>query len=215
MAQWQSTGGSSQRCCGFDSWQLLALSLFLYFHLITSKFIYFQCEARCSEHICTLFNYPIQVIWKRLYKTAFSKEIGTLHQLRNAINQRNVTTNQRRIFQCPWGRFHSRCCGICTWGSHENLRNGELEDDPCQQTLPLASYPGPFEKSEKRAWCPLFAHALNFPIFRESRIIPWYLRVPWCLRVHCRIFICTLLTLAVGILPCCMPYCNLEAKRER
>ena len=25
----------------------------------------------------------------------------------------------------------------------------------------LASYPGPFEKSEKRAWYPLFAHALN------------------------------------------------------
>jgi len=25
----------------------------------------------------------------------------------------------------------------------------------------VASYPGPFEKSEKRAWYPLFAHALN------------------------------------------------------
>ena len=36
VAQWQRTGGSSQRCPGFDSWQLLA---FLYFHLITSKFI--------------------------------------------------------------------------------------------------------------------------------------------------------------------------------
>jgi len=36
----------------------------------------------------------------------------------------------------------------------------------------LASYPGPFEKSEKRAWYPLLAHALNFPTFREFRIIP-------------------------------------------
>ena len=25
----------------------------------------------------------------------------------------------------------------------------------------IASYQGPFEKSEKRAWYPLFAHALN------------------------------------------------------
>ena len=25
----------------------------------------------------------------------------------------------------------------------------------------IALYPGPFEKSEKRAWYPLFAHALN------------------------------------------------------
>ena len=37
--------------------------------------------------------------------------------------------------------------------------------------VPIASYPGPFEKSEKRAWYPLFAHALNFPTFREFRII--------------------------------------------
>ena len=42
---------------------------------------------------------------------------------------------------------------------------------------------GPFEisepvrKSEKRAWYPLFAHALNFPTFREFWIIPCYLRV--------------------------------------
>ena len=27
MAQWQNTGGSSQRCPGFDSWQLPAFSL--------------------------------------------------------------------------------------------------------------------------------------------------------------------------------------------
>ena len=27
--------------------------------------------------------------------------------------------------------------------------------------ITIASYPGPFKKSEKRAWYPLFAHALN------------------------------------------------------
>ena len=87
-------------------------------------------------------------------------------------------------------------------------------DERILQWVKIASYPGPLEKSEKRAWYPLFAHALNFPTFREFRIIPWYLRVPWRLRVHCRIFIRTLLTMAIGILPCCMPYCDLEAKRE-
>ena len=30
-----------------------------------------------------------------------------------------------------------------------------------QLCIALASYPGPFEKSEKKAWYPLFAHALN------------------------------------------------------
>ena len=39
MAHWQSTGGSSQRCPGFDYQPL-------YFRLITSNF---QHEARCSE----------------------------------------------------------------------------------------------------------------------------------------------------------------------
>ena len=40
VAQWQSTGGSSQRCPGFDSWQLPAFFTFLYLLLITSNFIY-------------------------------------------------------------------------------------------------------------------------------------------------------------------------------
>ena len=33
VAQWQSTGGSSQRCPGFDSRRLLAFFTFLYFPL--------------------------------------------------------------------------------------------------------------------------------------------------------------------------------------
>ena len=37
VAQWQSTGGSSQRCPGFDSWPAFSLSS-IYFCLITSKF---------------------------------------------------------------------------------------------------------------------------------------------------------------------------------
>ena len=41
VAQWQSTSGSSQRCPGFDSQQLLPFSLH-YFRLITSKFMYYR-----------------------------------------------------------------------------------------------------------------------------------------------------------------------------
>ena len=48
--QWQRTGDSSQRCPGFDSRRLPAFT-FLDHRLITSKFIYFQHEARCSEHL--------------------------------------------------------------------------------------------------------------------------------------------------------------------
>ena len=43
---------SIHKCPGFDSRQLrTGLFTFLYFHLITSKCIYFQREARCSEHL--------------------------------------------------------------------------------------------------------------------------------------------------------------------
>ena len=41
------------------------LFTFLYFHLITSKFIYFQPEARCSEHL-EWENYSAWVLsWRR------------------------------------------------------------------------------------------------------------------------------------------------------
>ena len=39
VAHWQSTGGSSQRCPGFDSQRLPAFYTFLCFRLITSKFL--------------------------------------------------------------------------------------------------------------------------------------------------------------------------------
>ena len=46
---------------------------------------------------------------------------------------------------------------------------------PRIQAFPSCSIslaPGPFEKSEKRAWYPLFAHVLNFLIFLEFQILP-------------------------------------------
>ena len=40
-----------ERCPGFDSRWLPAFFTFLYFRLVTSKFLYFQHEARCSERV--------------------------------------------------------------------------------------------------------------------------------------------------------------------
>ena len=69
-----------------------------------------------------------------------------------------------------------------------------------QASCVLASSPGPFKKSEKRAWYPLFAHALNFPTFWEFQIIPCYPRVPWRqIRVFCHIFNRILLTMAICV----------------
>ena len=55
IAQWQSTGGSSQRCPEFDSRWLPAFFTFLYFRLIKSK-LCFQHEARCSEQYECYYN---------------------------------------------------------------------------------------------------------------------------------------------------------------
>ena len=56
VAQWQSTGGSSQGCPGFDSWRLPAFFTFLYFHLITSKFLYYTIEQHTSSILCLAFS---------------------------------------------------------------------------------------------------------------------------------------------------------------
>ena len=55
-----------------------------------------------------------------------------------------------------------------------------ITEETCECLLAhynLALSPSPFEKSEKRACYPLFAHAPNFPMFRKFRIIPCY---PMC-----------------------------------
>ena len=53
---------------------------------------------------------------------------------------------------------------------------------------------------QKRAWYLLFACALNFPTFREFRIIPCYLCVLWCqVRVFCHIFNHTPPTMAICV----------------
>ena len=57
-AQWENTGGSSQRCPGFDSQRLSV------FFLFSSKFLYFQREARSSEqnpHFCIKCGYKCAV----------------------------------------------------------------------------------------------------------------------------------------------------------
>ena len=61
VAQWRNTGGSSQKCPGFDSRRLSPFSLSFFFCLITSKFIYFQREARCSEQIYNRITVCLEV----------------------------------------------------------------------------------------------------------------------------------------------------------
>ena len=54
IEEWQcccSVAEHCQRCPGCDSWRMPTSSLSSFFCLITSKFIYFQHEAKCSEEL--------------------------------------------------------------------------------------------------------------------------------------------------------------------
>ena len=53
VAWWQSILVAQARYPGFDFLWLPAFFTFLYFRLITSKFLNFQLEARCSEYLET------------------------------------------------------------------------------------------------------------------------------------------------------------------
>ena len=50
MAQWQSTGGSSQRCPGFDSRRLLAFSLSSIYPQKKTKFLYALRMRKTTKH---------------------------------------------------------------------------------------------------------------------------------------------------------------------
>ena len=95
-----------------------------------------MCEWQLTHIMYFIFDYPIQVIWKRLYKTASCKEIGTLHQLRNVINRRNVTTKPKKDFNAHDDFFTLVVTGYVLGAATEILGMEKLEDDPCQQILP-------------------------------------------------------------------------------
>ena len=46
-------------------------------------------------HYLNVINAVTQVIWTRLYKTDSSQDGGTIYQLRNLINRRNVVTDPK------------------------------------------------------------------------------------------------------------------------
>ena len=101
-----------------------------HFSSITSKFIYFQCEARCSEHICTLFNYPHSGHLEEIVQDSFQQRDWNPPPITKCNQPKECHNKTKKDFSMPMRTFHSRCCGICTWGSHKNVRNEELEDDP-------------------------------------------------------------------------------------
>ena len=52
------------------------------------------CEHVPGIRMCVYFAY--QVIWKRLYKPTSGLDGGTLFQLRNLINRKNVTQDVKK-----------------------------------------------------------------------------------------------------------------------
>ena len=71
-----------------------------------------------------------------MYKTASSKEIGTLYQLRNVINRRNVTAKPKKDFNAHDDFFTLIVTGYVLGAAMEILGMENLEDDPCGPILP-------------------------------------------------------------------------------
>ena len=74
---------------------------FLYFHFITSKFFYFQCEARCSQQNCKCFNLESFISAKKHCQVLPMFPLSSLHYSaldRNGSTwfelSRNVNTNR-------------------------------------------------------------------------------------------------------------------------
>ena len=128
MAQWQSTGGSSQRCPGFNSRRLPAFFTFLYFRLITSKFIY---KSKWLLADCSIGMYDL--VAQACLKTAYACELvlssGDHVMSSNYLPTFHVATQGQAI--CYLSTFY--CCCRC---ANVEMSNLSLMNHSALQNLP-------------------------------------------------------------------------------
>ena len=75
-------------------------------------------------------SFYVQVIWKRLYKTSSGMERGTLYQLRNGINRRNVTKSCKNNMNACTDFFELVMSGHILVATMDFLGMSSIEDTP-------------------------------------------------------------------------------------
>ncbi len=76
------------------------------------------------------------MIWKRLYSTASTAEIGTLFQLRNLINRRNISTEPDNNYNAHDDFLSLTVIGYVLGAAMEILGMESVNDQPHEEILP-------------------------------------------------------------------------------
>ena len=100
-----STGGSSQRCPGFDSRRLPAFFTFVYFRLITSKFIYSTLKAALYQYVAL----DEKSIHKAYHCTCTSDETGWIHSIRKPYSIRDDSISNSWFAIATWQSSRNAC----------------------------------------------------------------------------------------------------------
>lgn len=78
----------------------------------------------------------IQVIWKKLYKTSTASDHGTLYQLRNLVQRRNVGNKPKKDFNAHDSFFNLVITCHILAATMEVLGMDALDDKPCELLVP-------------------------------------------------------------------------------
>lgn len=78
----------------------------------------------------------IQVIWKRLYKATSGSDHGTLYQLRNLVQRRNVGKQPKKDFNAHHDFFNVVVTSHILAAAMEVFGMDSLEDEPCEGLVP-------------------------------------------------------------------------------
>ena len=91
----------------------------------------------------------IQVVWKLLYKTSSASDHGTLYQIRNLIQRRNVGKKPKKDFNAHDSFFNLVTTSHILAAAIEILGMDNLDDTPCELLVPKDIHTLP--KPDRRA----------------------------------------------------------------
>ena len=95
------------------------------------------------------YIYFVQVIWKQLYSCSSSSDHGTLYQLRNLINRRNVVVDPKRdVNACEDFFVLTVKCHIIAAVMKE-LQMNSLDDIPSDDVVPEDTWLLPDDEKER------------------------------------------------------------------
>ena len=117
-----------------------AIAFLFLMHLIYNKSTYSVPVLKyySSKTVKLLGNdiCNIQVIWKRLYKTTSASDSGTIFQLRNIINRKNISKKPKKDVNSHEDFFHLVVDAHVLAAAMEFLGMEDLDEEPNAEVFP-------------------------------------------------------------------------------